>query len=259
MYRYEGIAPDMREENEYPLDIRADMSPNLSRWLWLIKWILAIPHFVILLVLSVAAFVVWIIAWWAILFTARYPQGLFRFNVGVMRWWWRVAFYAFVLGTDRYPPFSLAPRDNYPADLSVRYPERLSRLKVVFKWWLLAIPHYLVVMLFVGMSIMLQNSASIIVSGVGVLMSPDAAYRQDVFWHGMDLVIRGASSLPFALIAAMGLSGVLILTAAITLLFRGWYPQDIFEIVVGMQRWGNRVSGYAGLLYDEYPPFRFGP
>ena len=113
----------MTEERSYPLDIRGEMSPDLSRWLWLVKWLLAIPHFIVLIFLSLAAFVLWVIAWWAILFTARYPRGMFNYIVGVMRWWWRVSFYAFYpLATDRYPPFSLKSNDNYPADLYVEYP-----------------------------------------------------------------------------------------------------------------------------------------
>ena len=243
----------------YPLDIRGELSPDLSRWLWLVKWFLAIPHFIVLLFLSIAAFFVWIIAWWAILFTARYPRWMFNYIVGVMRWWWRVAFYAYSpLGTDRYPPFSLKPNDDYPADLYVQYPERLSRVKVIFKWWLLAIPHYMVVMLFAGMQALLQNAVNTLLLGFAVLGSAKDG-EKEVFEHGVTLIIIAASSLPFAIIAAIGLMGALVLIAAVTLLFRGQYPQDIFGLVMGMQRWSNRVSGYAALLYDDYPPFRFRP
>ena len=85
-------------------------APNeLNRWLPLVKWFLAIPHFIVLFFLDIAAIVVVVIAWFAILFTGRYPEGMFDFVVGVMRWSLRVTAYAFLLVTDRYPPFTLAP------------------------------------------------------------------------------------------------------------------------------------------------------
>jgi Domain of unknown function (DUF4389) len=83
-------------------------APSLNRWLPLVKWLLALPHYLALVALSVVAVVCVMIAWIAILFTGRYPRGLFDFVVGVHRWWLRVAAYAFLLVTDRYPPFSLA-------------------------------------------------------------------------------------------------------------------------------------------------------
>ena len=128
----------------YPLSLRGELDPGLTRWLWLVKWFLIIPHLILLALLWTAAIVVTVIAFFAILLKARYPRGLFDFNVGVLRWSWRVSFYAYsALGTDRYPPFSLRPAD-YPADLSLEYPERLSQGLVLTKWWR-TIPHYLLV------------------------------------------------------------------------------------------------------------------
>ena len=136
---------------ESPVTVRAHLDEPLSRWLWLVKWLLAIPHFIILIFLWIGFVVVTVIAFFAILFTARYPRGLFDFNVGVMRWTWRVGYYTYdALGTDRYPPFSLADDPDYPARLDVRYPQSLSRGLVLVKWWLLAIPHYVIVAFFVG-------------------------------------------------------------------------------------------------------------
>jgi hypothetical protein len=211
----------MSTEYSYPARVRGELEPGLSRWLWIVKWLLAIPHYLILAVLWIAFFGVSVIAFFAILFTGRYPRSLFDFNVGVLRWTWRVAYYLYAaLGTDRYPPFSLSPDPSYPASLEIDYPERLSRGLVLVKWWLLAIPQYAI---------------------VGILIGSFGWASTHRGWH---------------FVGSGGLVGLLVFFAAVVLLFRGAYPRSIFDFVLGLDRWVVRVVAYAALMTDRYPPFR---
>ena len=141
-----------RVHASHPVSLEAHLDPALSRWQWLVKWLLAIPHVVVLVFLWVAFVVVTVVAGFSILFTGRYPRRLFDFNVGVLRWTWRVTYYATTggIGTDVYPPFSLAEEPTYPATLAIEYPAQLGRGLVLVKWWLLAIPHYLIVGVLLG-------------------------------------------------------------------------------------------------------------
>ena len=139
-----------QEHISYPVSIKGDLTEPLSRWLWLIKWFLLIPHYIVLIFLWLAFVIVSVVAFFSILATTKYPRGMFDFNVGVLRWTWRVGFYSYqALGTDQYPPFTLKA-GGYPADLEVAYPEELSRGLVLVKWWLLSIPQYIVVGTFLG-------------------------------------------------------------------------------------------------------------
>jgi Domain of unknown function (DUF4389) len=218
-------------ERPYPVSIEGELDPGLSRWLWLVKWLLAIPHYIILFFLGIAYFILTVVAFFAILFTGQYPRGIFNFNVGVLRWYWRVAYYSYsALGTDRYPPFSLERRD-YPANLEVEYPERLSRGLVLVKWWLLAIPHYLIISVFEGSV------------GGWTTMYNDASNSQG----GWAVDLGGFNP---------GLIFLLVLFAAIALLFTGRYPRNIFNLLLGLNRWVLRVAAYVTLMRDEYPPFR---
>jgi uncharacterized protein DUF4389 len=102
--------PSVDEEQAVHVDVvYPDVRNDLNRWLPLVMWLLAIPHYIVLILLDIATVVVVIIAWFAILFTGRYPRGIFDFVVGVLRWNHRVTAYAFLLVTDRYPPFTLSP------------------------------------------------------------------------------------------------------------------------------------------------------
>jgi hypothetical protein len=203
----------------YPVVVTGRLDDHLSRWLWLVKWVLVLPHVLVLAVLWPAFVVLSVAALVAIVATGRYPRVLFAFNVGVLRWTWRVLYYAYgALGTDRYPPFTLADRPDYPARFDVAYPEHLSRGLALVKWWLLALPHYVIVGLFVG-------------GGVYAFTGDDGT-------TGLSLI------------------GALVLFAGVVLLIRGSYPRSIFDLVLGLNRWALRVQAYAGLMTDEYPPFR---
>ena len=207
----------------YPVRVDASLDAPLSRWLWLVKWLLLIPHYVVLAFLWLAFMVLSAVAFFAILFTGTYPRGIFDFNVGVLRWTWRVQYYAIgAFATDRYPPFTLAEDPSYPAHLEIAYPDRLSRGLVLVKWWLLAIPQYIVVGLFTG----------------GGLWLAWRAGHDGAGWNWP------------------GLIGILALIAAVVLLVTGRYPEQIFDLVLGLNRWVLRVAAYAGLMTDRYPPFR---
>jgi hypothetical protein len=188
----EHVAPPV-----FPLRLEGGLGPRLSRWLGLVKWVLVIPHVIVLVLLWIAFVVLTVVAFFAILFTGRYPRAISDFNVGVLRWSWRVGFCSYsALGTDRYPPFTLADVADYPARLEVEYPQALSRGFVLVKWWLLALPHYLIVAVFAG----------------GAWAGLNAAND-----HG------GWSS-------GGGLIGLLVLIAGVVLLFTGRYPKAIFRL-----------------------------
>ncbi|TDU83755.1 uncharacterized protein DUF4389 [Kribbella voronezhensis] len=206
----------------YPVRLVGTPDPAVSRGLWLVKWLLAIPHYIVLAFLWLAFAVLTVVAFFAVLFTGRYPQSIFTFNTGVLRWTWRVGFYAYsALGTDRYPPFTLTDVPDYPARLIVDHPPRLSRGLVLVKW-VLAIPHLLVLALLLG--------------------------------GGPYLADRAGDSGPY--LAGGGLIGLLVLIAGVVLLFTGRYPRDLFDLIIGLNRWTYRVAGYVFLMTDEYPPFR---
>lgn len=209
-----------------PVRITGELDPGVGRWQWIVKWLLVIPHVVVLIFLWIGLVVSTVVAGFAILFTGRYPRGIFDFNVGVLRWSWRVGFYSYcALATDRYPPFSLADDPEYPARLEIAYPERLSRGLVLVKWWLLAIPQYLIVAIFTGGAWSTWSDG-----GDGVLYA-----------------------------TAGGLIGLLALFAGFSLLFTGRYPRGLYDLVLGLNRWVFRVVAYAALMTDTYPPFRLDP
>ncbi len=188
---------------DYPVDLIGDYDDRVSRFLWLIKWILTIPHVVVLALLSIPLIVTLPISWLAVVILGRYPEFLWGYHAGLLRWSWRVSFYSYQAGnTDQYPPFSFHSRDDYAADLDIEYPETSSRLTGFFRW-LLIIPHWII--------------TSILAEIVGIL----------------------------------------VFIALVIVLFTGRYPEGVFSIIMGLNRWIYRVHAYGWLLVDDYPPFSF--
>jgi hypothetical protein len=175
--------------------------------------------------LWIAFVVVTVVAAVAIVFTGRYPRSLFEFNVGVLRWTWRVQFYGpSAYGTDAYPPFTLE-RAAYPATLDIEYPEHLSRWMVLVKSWLLAIPHLII---------------------IGIFSAGWSLWNGNRFgWTATQYGFPG------------GLIGSCAIVAGILLLVRRTYPVGLFDFIIGMNRWVYRVVAYVALMTDDYPPFHF--
>jgi hypothetical protein len=205
-----------------PVALTAHLDEPLSRGLWLVKWLLAIPHVIVLVFLWAAFVVMTVVAWFAVVITGRYPRSIFDFNLGVLRWSWRFSYYSYgALGTDRYPPFSLDAQPEYPATLDVTYPGKQSRLSA-FARLVLAFPQLLIIGVFVG---------------------------GGAYWIGH--VGSWGFTSPWS-----GLIGLLVLVAAVALLFTGRYPRGLFDLITGLNRWVFRVIAYTALMTDEYPPFR---
>jgi len=218
-----GAEPMGRAAAASPVVLEGADAPQVSRWMWLVKWLLAVPHYVVLALLAIGAVFVWIWAFFAILITGRYPRAAFDYMLGVLRWSWRVVYYLYnAAATDAYPPFTLADVPDYPARLDVAYPGALSRGLVLVKSWLLALPHHIILALLFGFTSRRENA-----EGQMVI---------DYSWPG--------------------LVPLMVLLALIAVLFTGTYPKPFYDMVMGFNRWRYRVMAYVLLMTDAYPPFR---
>lgn len=208
--------------NSLAVHVRARPDEHPSRWLWLVKWLLLVPHYVVLAFLTVAFVVLTVVAYAAVLITGRYPESIFHFNVGVLRSGWRVNYYGYhALGTDRYPPFTLAEVPDYPAGLTIDGPPRPRRWLPLVAW-LLAVPHAVI---------------------LGALYGA-------VTWDGTDHTGDTTTVTAPSVVAAA------VLVVGIALLFTGRRPAGLHDLLVGVGRWLLRTLAYVALLTDRYPPFR---
>jgi hypothetical protein len=201
----------------YPVRLEGELQPGLGRWLWLLKWFLLIPHLIALGFLWSAFVVLTVVAFLTQLRGGRYPRRIFDFNLGVLRWTWRVNFYGYgALGTDRYPPFTLGPAPDYPAQLEIDYPDDQATGQQLLSAWLAGIPQYLI--------------AGILGGGAGIAWAAE---------HSL----------------VTGLIGILVLVAALSLAIDGKYPRSLFQYVIRLNRWVIRVVAYGALMTTAYPPF----
>lgn len=205
--------------SEYPVQLEVDPAASQYRWKVFLRPILTIPHWIIIALLGIAGFVVWLVASFSIVLTARYPEGLLRFSIGIARWATRVSAYGGTLNTDletyfsvtggfltdKYPPFTLGEAPDYPVRLHVQEQvEGRNRLTGFFPVRIiLTIPH-IIVLAILGIVVSL---ATIVAWLVGIVL--------------------------------------------------GQLPDWLHNFIAGYTRWGARVGAYGGLLVDEYPPFSF--
>ncbi len=236
--------------NDYPIDVRIDYPERSSRgWaaltIPLIKFVALIPHFFVLIFLGIAQFFVALVAQVAVAVNGEYPQGMFDFVAGVLRWGTRVA--AFILSLDdRYPPFTLRPVDDYPVDVVVERPARSSRLYALFT--------VIVELVFIAGAITL----AVLLIHRGVHTHRDYNFPGNA---GTGLILRQIAVLPhFIVLFFLGIVVVVLwVVVQWVILFTARFPRGMFDFVAGFVRWQTRVNGYALGLSDRYPPFTLEP
>ena len=223
--------------NDYPVSVRIDPSPRNSR-LWAvlailsIKLIALIPHLIILAILGLAQFIAFVIAEIVVLVNGTYPRSLHDFVAGVLRWELRVG--AFFLSlTDRYPPFTLQQRDDYPVDLYVTYPERMNRLLA-------------------GLTVLLLVVA--VVVSAAIASGDNSTYSNG--WTGW-WNLRAIAQIPHYIVLFLYGIGVFVVwfVAQFVILFVGRKGDGIHGFIDHFVRWSTRVSSFTYGLTDRYPPF----
>jgi len=207
----------------YPVTLTVEYPERLSRLTTFFRLFMLIPQVFVFMFVSIAGWFIMFLSWWAILFTAKYPDVFFNFVTWWLRWGARLSGYIFLL-TDKYPPFSGREEAGYPIIFGVEPPERLSRLTTFFRFPIFATPMF------------------VWGGGLKWQWQPSA---------GMPMTIPHLIVLYFIGIAAC----VIMFLSWWAILFIGRYPRVFFDFVVWYFRWSTRVSGYAYLVTDKYPPF----
>jgi hypothetical protein len=207
----------------YPVTLKVEFPKRLSRLTTFFRAFMVIPQYFVFLFLSIAAWVIMFLSWWAILFTARYPKVFFDFITWWFRWGTRLTGYAYLL-TDKYPPFSGREEAGYPVVLGVKAPRVLSRLTTFFRFPIIPMPSFT------------------LGKGWGIMWQPGS---------GMPMTIPHIIVVYFINIAAF----FILFLAWWAILFTGRYPKVFFDFITWWFRWVTRLTGYIYLLTDRYPPF----
>ena len=208
---------------DYPVTLTVEFPERLSRLTTFFRFFMLIPQWFVLIFISIAAYVVMFLSWWAILFTAKYPEVFFNLVTWWLRWYTRVIGYAYLL-TDKYPPFSGREKADYPVILGVEHPEELSRLTTFFRF----------------------------------PVAPSWTWELGGGWQFQVLYMPGMPmAIPhYIVLWFISIAGVIILFLSWwAILFIGRYPRVFFDFVTWWFRWSMRVTGYAYLVTDRYPPF----
>lgn len=243
--------------SDYPVDVRADYPERSSRgWaaltIFWIKFLALIPHGIILVFLGIAQWVVAFVAQFVVAFKGEYPAGMHSFVTGVLRWQTRVTTFLFSLN-DRYPPFTLQPVADYPADVVAERPAQPSRLYAAFT----IVVQVLGFIAFIWLAVWLIDNAD-------TWATDTSTYRYQFnlpSWSGSGLLLRQLAAIPHYIVLAFIGIAVFVLWVIVqwVILFVARFPRGMWDVVAGYVRWYTRVTAYALGLVDRYPPFTFEP